>query len=175
VVCASVFHWLEPQVRFSKSAEALRPGGFLTIVHSHHVTGGTPGFFADTQPYYLKWGLSDDPFFTPPAPADAPAAFPGLDLSPEFSSVERHRFEVPRDLSTASYVGWLKTDSLVLSLDDQSRRGFLRDIGRLIDSKYNGSAARNFVHEVIVAQRASSRDVQLGSVGVDQGPETLAE
>jgi len=155
VVCASAFHWLDPNVRFSKSAEALRPGGFLTIVHSHHVQGGTPGFFADTQRYYVKWGLSDDPFYTPTAPADAPAGFPEVDQLSEFSSVERHRFEIPRELPTASYVGWLNTDSLVLSLDDQSRRGFLRDIARLIDSKYNGAAARNFVYEVIVAQRAS--------------------
>jgi SAM-dependent methyltransferase len=60
VVSASAFHWLDLDVRFSKSAEALYPEGFLTILHVHHVRGGTPGFFADTQPYYRKWGLSND-------------------------------------------------------------------------------------------------------------------
>jgi SAM-dependent methyltransferase len=155
VVCASAFHWLDPDIRFSKSAKALRPGGFLTIVHAHHVKGGTPGFFADTQPYYVKWGLSDDPFFEPSAPADAPAVYPELNQLTEFRSVERQRFEALRNLSTASYLGWLNTDSLVLSLDDNSRRGFLQDIERLIESKYHGAAARNFVYEVIVAERAS--------------------
>jgi hypothetical protein len=47
------------------------------------------------------------------------------------------------------------TDSLVNSLDDHSRRGFLEDIERLIESKYNGTVARNFVYEVIAAQRTS--------------------
>lgn len=155
VVSASAFHWLDPKVRFSKSAQALRPEGFLTIVHAHHVRGGTPGFFADTQLYYIKWGLSDDPFFEPTAAADAPAMYPELDQLSEFTSVERHRFEAPRSLSTASYIGWLNTDSLVLSLDDESRRGFLRDIEGLIESKYHGTAARNFVYEVILAQRAT--------------------
>jgi len=155
VICASAFHWLDPDIRFSKSAEALRPGGFLTIVHVHHVKGGTSGFFAATQPYYVKWGLSDDPFFEPSAPTDAPATYPELDQLPEFRSVEHHRFEAPRKLTTASYIGWLNTDSLVLSLDDKSRRGFLQDIERLIESKYHGAAARNFVYEVIVGQRAS--------------------
>ena len=154
VVCAGAFHWLDRHVRFAKSAEALRPGGFLTIVHAHHVKGGTPGFFADTQPYYLKWGLSDDPFFEPSAPADVPAMYPELGQIPEYEFVERHRFEVPRKLATAAYIGWLNTDSLVLSLDDKSRRGFLQDIARLIDSKYHGAAARNFVYEVIVARTA---------------------
>jgi SAM-dependent methyltransferase len=155
VICASAFHWLDPDVRFSKSAEALRPGGFLTIVHAHHVKGGTPGFFADTQPYYVKWGLSDDPFFEPTAPADTPTMYPELDRLPEFRSVERHRFEAPRELAAAAYVGWLNTDSLVLSLDDKSRRGFLHDIEQLIESKYHGVAARNFVYEVIIGRRAS--------------------
>ena len=155
VVCASAFHWLDPDIRFSKAAKALRPGGFLTIVHAHHVKGGTPGFFADTQPYYVKWGLSDDPFFEPSAPADAPAMYPELDQLPAFRSVERRRFEAPRNLSTAAYLGWLSTDSLVLSLDAESRRGFLQDMELLIESKYHGAAARNFVYDVIVAQRAS--------------------
>jgi hypothetical protein len=57
--------------------------------------------------------------------------------------------------STASYIGWLHTDSLVHSLNDQSRRGFLQDIERLIEAKYNGQVVRNYVYEVIVAQRAS--------------------
>jgi len=155
VVSASAFHWLDPDVRFSKSAEALHPGGFLTILHVHHVRGGTPGFFADTQPYYMKWGLSDDLSFQPPAPDNVPTMYPELDQLPEFRSVERHQFEIPMSHSTASYIGWLHTDSLVTSLNDKSRRGFLQDIDRLIESKYNGEVVRNYVYEVIVAQRAS--------------------
>ena len=155
VVSASAFHWLDLDVRFSKSAEALYPGGFLMILHVHHVRGGTPGFFADTQPYYMKWGLSDDLSFQPPAPDNVPTMYPELDQLPEFHSVERHHFEIPMSHSTASYIGWLHTDSLVNSLNDKSRRGFLQDIDRLIESKYNGEVVRNFVYEIIVAQRAS--------------------
>ncbi|HUP72150.1 MAG TPA: class I SAM-dependent methyltransferase [Acidimicrobiales bacterium] len=154
VVAASAFHWLEPEVRVPKSAKALRPGGFLTLVHAHHVRGGTPGFFADTQKYYLKWGLSDDPFFEPTAPADVPAMFLELDESPQFDSVQRHRFEVPRSFSTAaSYVGWLNTDSLILGLDDFARAGFLKDIEALVESKYHGAVSRNWVYEVVSARR----------------------
>jgi SAM-dependent methyltransferase len=154
VVSASAFHWLNPAVRFSKSAAALHPGGLLTILHVHHVRGGTPGFFADTQPYYLKWGLSDDLSFRPPAPDNVPTMYPELDQLPEFRAVERHHFAIPMRHSTASYIGWLHTDSLVNSLDGRSRRGFLRDIERLIASKYHGQVVRNFVYDVIVAQRA---------------------
>ena len=155
VVSASAFHWLDLDVRFSKSAQALHSGGFLTILHVHHVRGGTPGFFADTQPYYLKWGLSDDLSFQPPAPGNVPTMYPELDQLTEFRSVERHHFEIPMSYSTTSYIGWLRTDSLVNSVNDRSRSGFLQDIGRLIEAKYNGEVVRNYVYEVIVAQKAS--------------------
>jgi SAM-dependent methyltransferase len=154
VVCAAAFHWLAPDVRFTKAAEALRSGGSLIVVHVHHVRGGTPGFFEDTQPYYLKWGLSSDPFFQPPRAAEVSPMYPELEGLAEYVSVERHRFEIPRTLSATSYVGWLKTDSLVLSLSPEYRRGFLADIEHLIDAKYEGEASRNRVYEVIVARRA---------------------
>jgi SAM-dependent methyltransferase len=153
VVCASAFHWLAPDVRFTKSAEALHPGGSLIIVHVHQVRGGTSGFFEDTQPIYMKWGLSDDPYFQPPWATELSPKYPELDHLAEYGSVQRHRVEIPRTLSTTSYVGWLKTDSLVLSLSPKPRQGFLDDIAHLIESKYNGEASRNRVYEVVVAQR----------------------
>lgn len=153
VVSASALHWIDPSVRFSKPARALKSGGVLVVVHAHHVKGGTPGFFGDTQPFYRRWGLSDDPFFEPPAPEDVPVMYPELEERPEFGRVRRQRFEVPGHQTTASYVGWLKTDSLILSLDPQSRQGFLNDIQMLMDTKYDGWVSRNFVYEVIAAVR----------------------
>ena len=47
---ASSLHWIDPGVRFSTPARALKPGGILVVVHAHHVKGGPPGFFGDTQP-----------------------------------------------------------------------------------------------------------------------------
>ena len=84
VVAASALHWIDPSVRFAKPARALKPGGTLVVVHAHHVKGGTPGFFRDTQPVYLRWGLSDGPFFEPPAPEDVPIMYPELEEWREF-------------------------------------------------------------------------------------------
>lgn len=156
VVSASAFHWLDPAVRFAKSAQALQAGGCLTILHMHHVSGGTPGFFAETQPLYLKWGLSDDLSFQPPAPDHLPTLYSELEQLPEFRSIQPHRFEIPMRHSTASYIGWLHTDSLVNSLTEQERAGFLQDIEHLIEANYHGQVVRNFVYELIVAHRTTS-------------------
>jgi SAM-dependent methyltransferase len=155
VVSASAFHWIDPDIRFTKSAALIHPDGCLTILHVHHVSGGTQGFFADTQPIYVKWGLSDDLSFQPSTPETIPTLYPELDHLPEFDSVERRRYEVPRRHSTAAYTGWLKTDSLVNSLGDESRCGFLDDMERLIDAKYDGEVIRNYVYDIITARRAS--------------------
>lgn len=153
VVCANAFHWLDPSTRVSKAASCLRAGGALAIVHVHHVRGGTPGFFEATQPFHMEWGLSDDPFFQPSRPDAVPTIYPELGESGEFDSIERTRWEIPTPHSTASYVGWLRTDSLVSSLDGDAREGFLRDIELLIESEYGGSVTRNFVYDLAVARR----------------------
>ena len=154
VVCANAFHWLDPAVRVSRSAEACRPGGSLAILQMHHVSGGTPGFFEATQPCYVKWGLSDDRFFELPAPGGVPAMYPELDEAQEWSSIARRRFEIAMRHSTDSYIGWLRTDSLVNGLDPDARSGFLHDIEGLIASHYRGTVDRNFVYEVIVTTRS---------------------
>jgi SAM-dependent methyltransferase len=154
VICANAFHWLDGELRYSKCAAALRPGGALTILHVHHVRGGTTEFFADTQAYYRRWGLSDDSTFELPDPNDLPPAYPELDRRSEFGAVERFRFEIPMRHTTDSYIGWLTTDSLVNSIDDESRAGFLEDMKWLIARRYNGAVERNLVYELIVARRA---------------------
>lgn len=152
VVSASAFHWLDPDTRLTKVAEALSAGGYLAILHVHHVRG-VSDFWREAQPFYIKWGLSDDPAFEPTTPDGAPTMYPELDHDLDFSSVKRHRFEIPLTYSTESYIGWLNTDSLVNGLEQESRSGFLNDIGQLIESKHGGEVIRNYVYEVIVAQR----------------------
>ena len=136
----------------SRNRPTLSGWGHLTIAHAHHVQGGTPGFFEATQVYYRKWGLSDDPFFRPTSPEDAPIMYPELNEQPEFGPLRRHRFEIPRQHTAESYLGWLRTDSLVATLDPDARDGFLNDIGHLIETEFQGTESQNFLYEVITAQ-----------------------
>jgi len=57
--------------------------------------------------------------------------------------------------TTTSYIGWLTTDSLVNTLDDEAKRGFLSDMQQLIESRYDGNVSRNYVYEVITATRTA--------------------
>ncbi len=61
VVAATSFHWIDEAVRVEKSARALRPGGSLAVVDTHHVAGGSEEFFRDVQACYEAWDPSTPP------------------------------------------------------------------------------------------------------------------
>ncbi len=153
VVCANAFHWLDPDVRLVKAAAALRPGGRLAVIHPHHVLGGDPGFFKDTNQCYTRWGLSDDPTWLPPTATQISPVYPELEDCPDFVAVERHRSEAVRRFTTESYIGMLRTDSLMLGMEPEAREGFLGDLASLIDRRYQGRLAWRYVYEVLVALR----------------------
>ncbi|WP_323180112.1 hypothetical protein [Streptomyces sp. NBC_00893] len=60
-VCATAIHWIDPTVRFTGAADALRPGGTLALVTTHHVAGGSEGFFEQVQRCYERWDPATRP------------------------------------------------------------------------------------------------------------------
>jgi len=154
VVVANAFHWFDMEMRFARPAELLRAGGSLAILHTHHVDGGTPGFAEASQHCYLRSGLAADLTFRLPNPDELPASYPELDGPGAYASVRRERFEMPTTYTTHEYVGMLRTDSLVNTLDPVARAQFLDDIGSLIQSSFGGVVRRNYLYELVVATRA---------------------
>jgi SAM-dependent methyltransferase len=152
VFSATAFHWIDPAVRVGKSADALRPGGTLATIATHHVAGGTEQFFADAQDCYERWD---------------PATPPGLRLSPADAIpadgeeiVRSGRFEPPRfrrhaadvHYSTAAYIDVLLTYSGHRALDPVAQRGLLDCIAGLIDGRYGGQIVKRYLSELRVAR-----------------------
>ena len=76
---------------------------------------------------------------------------------------------MPTRYTTVEYVGLLQTDSLVNTLDPDPRGRFLADIASLIDDSFRGVVERNYLYELIVAERGQrlSFDVHSASVSVN--------
>ncbi|WP_420032461.1 class I SAM-dependent methyltransferase [Streptomyces sp. cg28] len=164
VLAATSFHWIDPAVRVAKSAAALRPGGLLATLSTHHVAGGTEQFFVDVQRCYerfdpatppgLRLTAADDiPYDSQEAPgrtaAQGNAALPGAD-----------RFEPPvfrrhtRDLTftTDQYLDLLCTFSGTRALAPAARAGLLDCVGRLIDRAYGGTVTKRYLTELRLAR-----------------------
>jgi SAM-dependent methyltransferase len=145
VVAATSFHWIAPEVRLTRTAVALRPGGALAVVEVRHVAGGTEAFFVDAQQCYRRFDPDTPPDFRLPIAATIPPAYPELDASPLFGPVQRCRHEWELTYSTATHRALLLTYSNNLALPDDLREGLLDCIDAVIDARYGA--------ELVVAPR----------------------
>ena len=85
VLAATAFHWIDPGVRVVKVADALRPGGVLATVTTHHIAGGDEPFFAQAQACYERWDPGTPPGGAPLRPAtDIRSSSDELDRSHRF-------------------------------------------------------------------------------------------
>ena len=150
VVCATAFHWFDPDTWVTKVADALRPGGGVATVTTHHVAGGTPGFYEDSQPCYQRWEGSA-PGFRLPAVAEVPQDSRDLDATGRLSPVVFRRYEQDVEYTSAAFADTLRTYSNILSLTEEAREGLLGCLGHVIDSRYQGRITKHYLFELRVA------------------------
>jgi SAM-dependent methyltransferase len=94
VLAATAFHWIDPAVRVIRAADALRPGGWLATITTHHIAGGDEAFFAEAQTCYQRWDPETPPGGVALEPAaDVPHASDELDRSHRFGPARFRRYE----------------------------------------------------------------------------------
>ena len=158
VVAATAFHWVDEAVRTTKAARALGPAGVLVAIYPHQVMTSDGGFFEASQRCYLEWGLSTDPDGHLPYAHELEAMYEDIDHCPAFVAVTRRRIPCAQHFTTTKYIGLLGTDSLILTLSEPDRQGFLADMRTLIDSEFGGMVRRGFVYEVVTAMKRLHQD-----------------
>ena len=127
VVVASAFHWLDPDVPLLQIGSLLSGRAATSpSVHAHHVRGEARRGSSMSYPAVLpEVGPERRPVLpTHPALRDAPIMCPELDGRPEFGPGSAPPLrDSPPTRPLSPIVGWLKTDSLVATLDPERRRG----------------------------------------------------
>jgi SAM-dependent methyltransferase len=125
VVCATAFHWIDPQVRVAKSAPALRPGD--------------ERFFAEVQSCYERWDPTTPPGLRLSTAASIPMDGAELDASGAFEAVTFRRHEWDLTYTASAYRDVLLTYSGHRALDSARRAGLLECITDLIHTSYGGN------------------------------------
>jgi len=153
VLAATSFHWIDPELRVAKAAAALRPGGRLAVVSTHHVAGGSLRFFESVQRCYERFMPG-----TPPglrlAPADTvPRDSAEIDESRTFGPVTFRRYEWEREYTTAGYLDLLSTYSGHRSLAPRSRHGLYACITDLIDGEHGGRIRKRYLTQLMAATK----------------------
>ena len=155
VLAATAFHWLDPAVRVSKLADALRPGGAIAIIATHHVAGGTAAFFAEVQSCYEQWDPSTPPGLRLIPGDEIPRDTSELDRSGRFEPAILRRYEWEQTYSTAAYRDVLLTYSDQRARPPEAGARLLDCIARLMDVRYGGSISKRYMNELCLARLRS--------------------
>jgi SAM-dependent methyltransferase len=163
VVSATAFHWLDPAVRVTRAAQALRPGGVLATIATHHIDGGDAQFFIDAQDCYQRaafpapsWGGQGGRFRLPAA-AEIASDSAELDRSGLFETATFRRYEQEQIYSAQEYVDLLSTYSDHLALAEPTRRQLFDCLVRLIDDRYGGRIRKRYLNELRIARRRAGQ------------------
>lgn len=153
VVAATSFHWLDPELRVVKAADALRHRGALAVVSTHHVAGGSDEFFAQSQHCYERFDPNAEPGQRLPPSGQIPQDPEEFNRSGRFSPPEFHRYEWEADYTTKQYLDLLMTYSGHQAMPTSAREQLLTCIGRIIDDDHGGVITKRYLTQLALAQR----------------------
>jgi len=153
LVSATAFHWIDPRIRVQKSADALRPGGSLVIISTHHVAGGTEDFWVEVQSCYERWDPTTEPGLRLPTSAAVLQGTEEIERSQRFASpiVRRYLWDV--SYTTTEYLDLLLSYSGHRALEASQRNGLLKCIQDLIDRNHGGRVTKRYMTQLLVARR----------------------
>ena len=153
MVSATAFHWLDPATRVSKSADALRAGGALATIATHHIAGGVTRRSLPRPRRATNIGARPTPPGLRLQPAsEIPFDNDELEHSDRFDPPTFRRYEWDQMYSTAAYLEVLLTYSGHRLLQRDLRDGLLACIADLIDNRYGGVITKRYLTELRVAR-----------------------
>lgn len=153
-VCATAYHWLDPATRLRRVWEALRPGGTVAVVWTHHVAGGTTDFFTEVQQLYLRGDPAARPDERLPPEQEVPPSTKEFRDSALVTDTESHPFGVDLRYSADEYVELLSTYSASLVLSPDARAALLGGIHDLITDRYKGMVTKRYLFELVLTRTA---------------------
>ncbi|MFD4945578.1 class I SAM-dependent methyltransferase [Streptomyces sp. NPDC058409] len=154
VVCATAIHWIDPVLRFTRAADALRPGGTLAIVTTHHVAGGSGDFFEQAQRCYERWDPATRPDIRLRDEALVHTVFGELEQPPWDGPVRVRRHAREITYTVEQYLDLLMTYSGHRDLAPDARHGLLTCIRALIDERHGGSITKRYLHELLTVRKS---------------------
>lgn len=150
VVAAQAWHWVSPELRFVKAAQALSSGGSLAVFGN--VPVGLPApLLEEFRQIYLRrtgqWGRPPEAWYLPAGPIKAE-----FDQSRLFGPVTHRAYSWKWRHSTRSYGDFLVTRSDHRMLPPAAREAVLAEIAQAID-RQGGAFVMDYETHLYIARR----------------------
>ncbi|MGE5654971.1 MAG: class I SAM-dependent methyltransferase [Bacillota bacterium] len=153
VMAATSFHWLDPEVRYTKAASVLRQGGYLAIINYRHVAGDDLSFYYQVQACYERYMHSTLANFHVPEVGELVPDTSELETCGLFEPPIIRTYITDETYNTEQYIDLLSTysDHIRLTLEDRSQ--LFDCIRGLINGQCGGRVTKRYLHEMIMARK----------------------
>jgi SAM-dependent methyltransferase len=156
VFAATMWHWLDPEVRYAKSARVLKPKGVLAIVEGgrHAFPAGFDPFFTEIQKAYESIGETHLEW-PPPPPDQVPDMRDEIERSGLFEVIAIRRYVWPVDYTADTYIDVLNTYSNHIAWPQWKRDKLFAEVRRLIAIRPDGRVRKHYLSILHVARGIS--------------------
>jgi SAM-dependent methyltransferase len=153
ITAFAAFHWVAPELRYTKPARLLRPGGALAAVHGSHVLPEHgDAFFVEVQEDYDA--VVPHPDNGPPGPPETADSWTQqFRDSGVFERVEERKHLQPLTYNADGFVGLLGTFSDNLALPAEQREELFRRIHARVAARPGGTVTKHYLLTLTVGLR----------------------
>jgi SAM-dependent methyltransferase len=133
---AQAWHWTDPEVRWTRAASALTPGGALALFWNADRPASVEVFEA-LRALHRAHGVDVEPGHDLMTPDMLATAWPRTDLAAlaDFTDLSERLYAGERTLSSVDFVAYLSTQSPYLLLDEYVRRRLLAAVVELLGER----------------------------------------
>jgi SAM-dependent methyltransferase len=155
VVSATAFHWVDPAVRYRKSARALRSEGSLALIwNTHDPEGSSEGFAEALDDVHRRTAPELAPERRPPRLDREPEKAGEIGRSGYFGRPEERRYRFGVAHESGSYLRRLGTHSSHRALEGRTRQRLFAAVARPIDEGHGGRrVVEGYRSELYVVRR----------------------
>jgi SAM-dependent methyltransferase len=148
VFAAQAWHWLEPEFRYRKAAEVLRPGGWLAILDVEHA------FPKDTDPFFFEMRKVYDEItlekpthdeWPPPLPENVADMQEEFDASGLFGEFQSTRYVWDLMYTAEGYIALLNTFSDHIASEPWQREHLFSKVRELIEARADPRVRRHWL------------------------------
>jgi SAM-dependent methyltransferase len=143
VVAVNSLHWVDPELRYAKPAQVLKPGGYLAVGSCLWATPvDADPLFDQVQEDYRAVGL---PGTLPPMPEKIRPSHLPADAQVYFEEVAARRYPFEVSFSAQDYVDNLATQSGIRQLGEEKARDFLERVSRRLAARARSDIVTSLV------------------------------
>ncbi len=145
VYAATAWHWVDPEIRYRKAHDLLRPGGHLALWSATHAFPvGFDPFFSQIQQVYDAIGESYEGEWPPPPPDQVGDEAAEIEASGLFGDVEVRRYLWHHRYTADEYINLLNTFSGHIAMDPAKREHLYREIRRRLAQRSDARVQRHW-------------------------------